>query len=167
MTGPTDARVGSGQTLVEFALVVPVFLVMLFGLIDIGRYVYLASTVSQAAREAARTGSVQAYWVQRTDPGCNTVGGPVCPASVPALRANMLAAANRMMAPFGGVGALYVSCDATNPPTGNWTATSCASRRPNDLMSVRVTADFSPLTPIIAQLVGPLTQSGSATMAIN
>ena len=45
---------GQARRLVEFALVLPVFLLMLFGLIDVGRYVYMNSVLSQAAREGAR-----------------------------------------------------------------------------------------------------------------
>ena len=41
-----------GQSLVEFALVFPVFLLLIFGLIDMGRFAYMNSTLSQAAREA-------------------------------------------------------------------------------------------------------------------
>ena len=33
----------SGQGLVEFALVIPIFLLMLFGVVDAGRYVYMNS----------------------------------------------------------------------------------------------------------------------------
>ena len=44
------ARHGRGQTLVEFAFVLPIFLLILFGLIDMGGYVYMNSVLSQAAR---------------------------------------------------------------------------------------------------------------------
>ena len=69
-----------GQSLVEFALVLPVFLFMLFGLVDVSRFVYLNSTLSQAAREGARLGSVEASYRGSTDPACGKAGGPVCPA---------------------------------------------------------------------------------------
>ena len=49
-----------GQALAEFALVVPIFLVFVFAIIDFGRYVYTANTLSNSAREAARIGSVGA-----------------------------------------------------------------------------------------------------------
>ena len=48
-----------GQALVEFALVLPVFLLIVFGIIDVGRYVYVTNAFNQAAREAAR-------WLGRT-----------------------------------------------------------------------------------------------------
>jgi len=42
------------QALIEFALVSPVLLLLLFGIIDIGRAVFYYDTVSHAAREGAR-----------------------------------------------------------------------------------------------------------------
>ena len=43
-----------GQTLVEFALVLPIFLLILFALIDVGRWVYAQNSLNEATREAAR-----------------------------------------------------------------------------------------------------------------
>jgi Flp pilus assembly protein TadG len=47
-----------GQALVEFALVVPIFVLLLVGLFDIGRAVWNYNTVANAAREAARVAVV-------------------------------------------------------------------------------------------------------------
>ena len=47
-----------GQSLVEFALVLPVFMVLLMALLDFGRVVFAQNTVAQAAREAARFAAV-------------------------------------------------------------------------------------------------------------
>ena len=47
------------QALVEFALISPVLLLLLFGIIDIGRAVFYYDTMGHAAREGART-AVQA-----------------------------------------------------------------------------------------------------------
>ena len=44
----------SGQTLIEFALIIPVFLLLVFGLLDLGRAVYYYSAIHNAAREGAR-----------------------------------------------------------------------------------------------------------------
>ena len=52
-----------GQTLVEFALVFPVFILLLFGIVDAGRFVYMNSVLSQAAREGARLAAVEASWI--------------------------------------------------------------------------------------------------------
>ena len=43
-----------GQTLVEFALIFPLFALILFGLFDMGRAVLYFSTISNASREAVR-----------------------------------------------------------------------------------------------------------------
>jgi len=51
----TDA----GQTLVEFSLVLPIFLVMIFALVDFGRGFYTWLVVTNAAREGARAAAVQ------------------------------------------------------------------------------------------------------------
>ena len=42
----------------------PVFLLMLFGLIDGARYVFVSNALSNAAREGARKASVEASWKQ-------------------------------------------------------------------------------------------------------
>jgi Flp pilus assembly protein TadG len=49
----------AGQSLVEFSLVLPIFLVLLFALVDFGRGFYTWLLVTNAAREGARAGAVQ------------------------------------------------------------------------------------------------------------
>ena len=51
-------RRSRGQSLAEFAMVFPIFAIMLFGIIDFGRLIYTANTLGNSAREAARIGSV-------------------------------------------------------------------------------------------------------------
>jgi hypothetical protein len=154
---------------VEFAIVLPVFFLLLFGLIDGGRLVFLNSTLSQAAREAARVGSVEAAWIGSSDAGCGRTGGPVCPATLDALRADLTAAANRMIGPFSSIASanVYVRCDATTPPTGSWTGQSCTSTSTGNLVSVRVVYTFTAITPVIGAILGSVPLSGSATMVIN
>ena len=47
-----------GQSLVEFALVLPVLLLFIFGIVDAGRLIYTYNTVSNAARDGARVAIV-------------------------------------------------------------------------------------------------------------
>lgn len=47
-----------GQALVEFSLTVIIFLVLLMGIFDLGRGIYMFNGVSEAAREIARVASV-------------------------------------------------------------------------------------------------------------
>jgi Flp pilus assembly protein TadG len=44
----------SGQSMVEFAVLAPVFFLLLLGTIDLGRAVYIYNTISDAAREGTR-----------------------------------------------------------------------------------------------------------------
>ena len=53
MTGPHRGQ--RSQALIEFALISPVLLLLLFGIIDIGRAVFYYDTLNHAAREGART----------------------------------------------------------------------------------------------------------------
>jgi len=59
-TGPTQhaSRSDRGAAMVEFALVLPVLLLLLFGFIDFGVFWYNDLELSHAARDAARRASV-------------------------------------------------------------------------------------------------------------
>jgi Flp pilus assembly protein TadG len=48
----------SGQALVEFALVIPLFLLLLAGMVDFGLGLNASITVTNAAREGARLGTI-------------------------------------------------------------------------------------------------------------
>jgi Flp pilus assembly protein TadG len=43
-----------GEGLVEFALILPMFLLLMFALIDLGRYYWIRETVENAVRQAGR-----------------------------------------------------------------------------------------------------------------
>ena len=47
-----------GQSLVEFALILPILVLLLVGIFDLGRVVYYYSALQNAAREGARYGIV-------------------------------------------------------------------------------------------------------------
>ena len=49
-----------GQALVEFALLVPIFLILMFAIVDFGMGFHSWITVTNSAREGARLGAVQA-----------------------------------------------------------------------------------------------------------
>lgn len=48
------ARRGRGQSLAEFALVLPIFLVLFFAVVDLGSAVFTFNSLTNAAREGAR-----------------------------------------------------------------------------------------------------------------
>lgn len=49
----------AGQSLVEFSMILPLFLVLLFGMVDFGRAFFTWLLVTNAAREGARVAAVQ------------------------------------------------------------------------------------------------------------
>jgi Flp pilus assembly protein TadG len=51
----------NGQAMVEFALVLPVLLLIIFGIIEASRLVFMYSSVINASREAARFGSASGF----------------------------------------------------------------------------------------------------------
>lgn len=56
--GGTDPRRESGQSLVEFALVVPIFLLLLLGIVEFARAWNIYEVLTDAAREGARNAVV-------------------------------------------------------------------------------------------------------------
>ena len=52
-----DRKKEKGQALVEFALTLTLFLVLIFGVFEVGRFMFYYSAITTAAREGARYGS--------------------------------------------------------------------------------------------------------------
>lgn len=68
-SNPTKTR---GQSLVEFALVLPIFMLLVMGIIDGGRAIFAFNQMSQATRDVARVASVTCF---QTTPRCSTASG--------------------------------------------------------------------------------------------
>ena len=66
LRGGSARRGRSGQAGAEFALVIPLFLLLVAGIIDFGLGLNASITVTNAAREAARLGVVKPYSDQIT-----------------------------------------------------------------------------------------------------
>ena len=73
-------RSEQGQDLVEFALILPLFLLLVFGTLEFGRAYYDMHLITNAAREGARRGSLpgklEADVTAGVDTFMNTVGLP-------------------------------------------------------------------------------------------
>ena len=179
-----------GQGLVEFALVLPVFLLAVVGVFDVGRLVYANSALSQAAREGARLGAAEASWIGISASGCvsdesaigsGNPGAHVCPTDVAVFKDHVESAVNRMAVSLGPITAVHLSCNTgledDLTPSGDWleggAGNGCrdGSGSPvsstGDLVSVRIEYTYQPLTPIFNSLIGPVPLSASASMAID
>ncbi len=182
----------AGQGLVELALILPVFLLVLFGIFDVGRAVYTNSALSQAAREGARLAAVEAAWVGAglsDHPRCvrnetellAKPGGRVCPGTLADLKSHVVDAVNRMAVSLGPISAVHLSCNAgiagDPTPTGAWTESSGGNgcddgagqslATTGQLVSIRVEYVYQPFTPIVSSLIGSIALSGSASMEVN
>ena len=184
-----DKSKQGGQGLVEFAVVLPVFLLVLFGIFDAGFLVYHNSALSQGAREGARVAATEAGWVgvpgnacvdNASQIGAGNPGAHVCPPNVAAFDADIVSAVNRMTVGLGPVTAVHLSCNAggvDDPvPSGDWTdapggdGNGCqdsSASTAGDLVSVRVEYTYNTFTPFISSIFGSMPLSGSATMVIS
>lgn len=72
-------RRSRGQALPEFALVAPLFFLLLFGIIEAGRFIYYYEILSNATREGARYAIVNGAGASEVTPFCPT--GPAAPGS--------------------------------------------------------------------------------------
>lgn len=61
-----------GQAMVEFALILPVFLLFFFGLTELGRAVWLYNTLSHVAREGSRFAIVLSQYREHGDQRCQS-----------------------------------------------------------------------------------------------
>ena len=144
-----------GQTLVEFALVFPIFMLVLFGIIDVGRFVYVSNSLNEASREGARYGSVEQW--QYACPA--SVGSPDRFTCTSAVTLGRLAGAPANVA-------ATVTCETVGAGgvLSNVTAANCGQ---NDLLIVQATApSFQFLTPGIGRILGTPTISGLTQAAI-
>jgi TadE-like protein len=136
---------GRGQSLVEFGLILPIFLLFIFGIIDLGRAVYSYHTLNSAARETARAAMVdQTFAHLRTVATEQALALDVLPADV-----------------------TFDWRHANQPDTPN----SCASLLgSNEIASctviVRVEYEFRAATPIIGDIVGAIDMAGESAMII-
>jgi len=148
----------SAQTMVEFALVLPILLVIIYGLLEVGRLIFIYSTVVSASREAVRYGSAT---------GLNVAGGTLRYKDCAGIRA---AAQN---VDFLGViedANIVISYDRdTTPNDGIFNPTflsNCppASVATGDRIVVLVTTQFTPLAAIVPLNQIPITSSNARTI---
>ena len=137
------------QALVEFAFVAPIFFLLLFAIVDFGRYVYYVQILNNAAREGTRYAIVH---------GSNSYqpAGPV--ADDPAITTVVQTYAVGVI----GNGSVFVvhsdwrdPANLANPPSNDR----------GHIVKVSVTYDFHSLIPVVP--IPPITITGESTLVIN
>lgn len=131
----------SGQGLVEFAIVLPLLVLLIFALFDAGRAVIFYSELTNAARVGARVAMVN----QSDDATC--VSGErtfKCAVAELTVALGITPESIQDLTISGSDCALLGNCSAT----------------------VTLTHPFVPVTPVISDLIGPFGFTASATMQI-
>lgn len=129
-----------GQALVEFALILPIFILVVMGIFDLGRAVYGFNTVNNAAREGARLAIVdQTITEIKTEAVNHAVS----------LGLN----ANDVIVDFRS---------ASTPQTAN----SCGTLQINCIANVKVNYVYQAATPIVGNLVGKISIYGESQFPI-
>jgi Flp pilus assembly protein TadG len=121
----------TGQSLVEFSLVLIPFMLLLMGVFDLGRGIYMYNGASQAAREIARSASVD-LWKGAT------VGN--------SSETQAVKATQKALVPGLKDSGIQISCvDVLDAPK------TCM---PGNYVRVRISIQYTPVTPLLG-LVGP------------
>ncbi len=130
-------RRDQGQGLVEFALVLPLLLLLLISVIDGGRLVFASNQTSQVARAVARVASTTCF--QTTTP-CDMNSGPIAEAIA------------SQGAGFQGPATWTVTC--IDPVTGA-VPTGTSHCKVGSLVRVTISTTFTLAAPVASSL-GPV-----------
>jgi hypothetical protein len=130
-----------GQTLAEFALVLPVLLLIAIGLLDVGRIVFSYTAMTNAAREGARLASVNQT-----------------PADIELRVRNQTPIVNPTTT---------VEFHRTEPNPDALDNADCSPLNAGCIAVVIVEADIDVITPLIGNLVGPFNLTAEAQMPID
>ena len=126
-----------GQSILEFALTLPIFLAIVVGVVDVGHAVAARSLLANCAREGARS----AIFPQTAD-------------------ATVISAVNSQTLFLGPIPSPDISSISISPTTPS-------DRVSGTTVTVTVTYRFSPITPLAREAMGSaLTMTSSSTMAI-
>ncbi len=142
----------AGQALAEFALVLPLIVLLIFAAIDFGRAVYIYNTMANSARQGARVAAVNQ---RATSSDCD-----------PLNRTNW---SIKRCATLAAISIDVQSKDiliayAPSDPTKDTCTTKLIN--PPCIASVTVQYDYTPLTPIIGDLIGTITLTSTSQMPV-
>jgi Flp pilus assembly protein TadG len=142
-----------GQSLVEFSLILPVFILMLFGILDMGRAIYAYNTVADAARDGVRVAIVNQI---QTSPDC-VQDRPIQNPSTPHWSIKACAAKSAVSL---GIQPADVTVSYAAPPGVALTCSPTVAV--GCIASVTVDYTFRAVTPVIGNIVGAISMSSTS-----
>jgi Flp pilus assembly protein TadG len=142
-----DRRRSRGQALAEFAIVVPIIAMMIFGLLDLGRAVFTYNTITQAARQGARTAIVDQ--------------------DVDRVRATTYAYAPSLNLGTSSVDVCFKTSDSTERDCNSSIGDCPSSSRVIGCLAIVATdVTYVPMTPIVGTLVGAIHLTSQSVLPI-
>jgi Flp pilus assembly protein TadG len=148
MTSEVARRGAGGQSLVEFAVIMPVIVLLVVGALDLGRGVFAYNSLANAARQANRTAMV--------DQNVTRVAA-VAIASAPSLGLN----SSNVSVCFKVSETLERDC--SSPTTDNCPG---ATRVIGCLAIVTASLSYTPMTPVLGTLFGSIELSSTSVQPI-
>ena len=136
----TDERT-RGQSLVEFALVLPIFLVLILGVFDFGRLIFFHTSMTNGAREGARLAAVN---------------------QDVSLIEERIEAQTALITPTIALNFYVPPDDPNDQPTEPCDAVPDVGC----LVVVELEADFNAITPIIGSIIGSIEVSAATTSTV-
>ena len=137
MSGRIHKRGGRGQALVEFALVLPVLILVLIAVFDIGRLVFAYNDITNAARQGVRVAIVD----QTTN----------------LAQTKTIEQATSLGLKPGDVTVTYLKPDLSG---------ACSPLVLGCVADIKVDYAWQAITPIIGGLIGPMTVTSETRMPI-
>ena len=153
----TRGRHARGQSLVEFALVFPIIVLLVVAFVEVGRAVFAWNMIANAARQGARVAAVnQLADVTECDES-RPIEDPYDPHW--SFKGCAIVAAQTL-----GIGGSNVAVAYSAPPD---TTLDCdPTLHVGCIAEVTVTYDFEVSTPFVSWIIGPFTMSQTSEMPI-
>jgi Flp pilus assembly protein TadG len=163
-----------GQALVETALILPIIVLLLVAVFDIGRGVYAYNSIANASRVGARIAAVNQLYPNESDTQCaeNMPVEDVSSTGTPSWSARACAAAaatslglrpSSVTISYAAPAGTTLTCPVgPAPPAPNLNTpfhVGC-------IATVTVTYSWRPITPLIGNLVGPITMTTTSQMPV-
>jgi Flp pilus assembly protein TadG len=115
----------------EFAIVLPIFFLLVFGILDFGRLFYVEMTLQNAVRQAGRYASTGNHAANPADPG------------TPLTRAASILQAAQQAAPTLNISSITINSLGGGPGSAGG---------PGDTVTISITTSLQLITPLIARL---------------
>jgi Flp pilus assembly protein TadG len=146
-----------GQSLVEFAFVLPIIVVVIAAFIEIGRAVFAYNTIANAARQGARVATVNQLSSVTDCDESRPIEDPYEPHW--SIRGCAIAAAAAL-----GINAANVSVSYAAPPSTTLTCTP--TLHVGCIAAITVTYNYSIATPFVNMFIHSFTMSQTSQMPI-